>query len=510
MIPLLMIVIPLVAAGLIAVTPSRFDVLQRTTALFGSLGSLLLGAVLWGMYPPGYGGYLEGYWTALQWQWFPRPLGATFHLGVDGIGLIFGLLSALLTVLVVLFSWRRITEKTRGYYTCVMLVSAAMLGIFFARDLLVFYLFWEAVLIPMYFLVGIWGGERRIYASMKFVLFTLSGSLLMLVAIVSLFWLNLAATGTPSMAIADFYGLSIDSSTAFWLFAGFSLAFAIKTPLFPVHTWLPDAHVEAPSAGSVILAGILLKVGIYGFIRLLIPIFPQQAIAWAGFLAFLGVVGIIYGGLVAWVQEDVKKLVAYSSISHLGFVVLGLFALNTTSVTGGLLQGAIHGVNTGALFLMVGMLYSRTHTRDIDSIGGLADQLPVYSTLFCVFAFASIGLPSTNGFVGEFLILSSSFGRFPWLTVVATGGVIVSALYMLYLLRACVFSDRTETVESLSDLNSLEIVTLLPLLILVFWVGLYPSPVIDRLEPTVQGLMVNEGPSHYLGESEMEKGEQSP
>lgn len=495
MILLWMLIIPVGMAGLILFVPDNRPVLTRFFALVGTLATGGLGIALWVLYPAGHSGYLSGYLTQLQWEWFPEPLGATFYLGVDGISLVFALLSVLLAILCVMFSWGRVVHRERAYYISLLLLTTAILGIFFARDLLLFYLFWETVLLPMYFLIGIWGGERKVYASIKFVLFTLAGSLLMLISIVVLYGIQWQQTGSRSMTIVDFYSLSIDPSTAFWLFCGFALAFAIKTPLFPVHTWLPDAHTEAPSAGSVILAGILLKVGIYGFIRLLIPIFPGQALAWAGFLSTLGVIGVIYGGLVAWVQEDVKKLVAYSSISHLGFVILGLFSLSTSSVTGGLLQGAIHGINTGALFLMVGMLYSRTHTREMEAIGGIADRMPKFAVLFCIFTFASVALPGTNGFVGEFIILSSSFATFPWLVVTAGAGVIVSALYMFYLLRKCIFSDLTGAVDDHDDLSGWEVATLVPLLIIVFWIGLYPTPVIERLEPTVHELLMDRVPS---------------
>jgi NADH-quinone oxidoreductase subunit M len=482
-----MILVPLVTALLVAAVPDETGG-PRWLAFFGTLVTVLLGGYLWVNYPTGQVGYLEGSLFSLRVEWFPAPIGADFFVGVDGISLLFVLLSAVLAVLVVLFSWDDISENTGLYYIMVLILTSSLFGVFFARDLLLFYLFWEIMLIPMYFIIGMWGGKRRLYASLKFVLYTLAGSLLMLVAIVVLHNAHLNQYGA-SMALTDLYRVNLPASYAVFIFGGFLISFAIKTPLFPLHTWLPDAHVEAPTPGSVLLAGILLKVGIYGFIRLMVPLFPQMVVEWGWIIALFGTIGILYGGLVAWVQDDIKKLVAYSSISHLGFVVLGIFALSVTSVTGGILQGVIHGINTGALFFIVGMVYRRAHDRKIDSISGLATEMPLLSVFLVIASLASIGLPGTNGFVGEFMILSASFQAFPMLTILATAGVIVSALYMLRLLRECVFGEISESVSGLTGLNAREIIILVVLTSGIFWLGLYPSPTIDRLEPSVEPLL---------------------
>lgn len=487
MILLALLLVPLLGAALIAVLP-RETGLEKWTALLASLASLGLGVYLWLSYPAGASGFLAGSIFRVDWTWIP-VVGATFSLAVDGISLLFVELTALLILVSVLFSWHAVTDRVRLYYSLLLVLASTMFGVFLARDLLLFYLFWEAMLLPMYFLVGIWGGRRRIYASIKFVLFTLTGSLLMLVAIVVLHNYHASQFMAESMALRDLYDVTLPTGVAGFVFLAFLLSFAIKTPLFPLHTWLPDAHVEAPSAGSIILAGVLLKVGIYGFIRLLLPLFWGLSGEWALLISTLGVIGIIYGGLIAWVQEDVKKLVAYSSISHLGFVVLGVFALTTSSVAGGLLQGVIHGINTGALFLMVGIVYSRIHDRRIKNISGLATEMPLLSTFLVIASFASIGLPGTNGFVGEFFILSASYKTFPVLTVFAVSGVIISALYMLRLLRECVFGEVSEAVAGVKSLHATEIISLLILTVAIFAIGLYPKPFMDRLEPSVGQLL---------------------
>lgn len=491
MILLWMIATPLLVAALVASLPAGSKG-SRWLALIGVGVTVLLGGYLWIQFPPGHAGFLEGNLFEVNVKWFSSPIYASFHLGVDGISLLFADLTAVLALLVVLFSWSAVEKKINLYFVMLLILTSCLYGLFFSRDLLLFYLFWEGMLIPMYFMIGLWGGSRRLYASIKFVIYTLAGSLLMLVAIVVLYNLHLNQFG-PSMELSNLYRVVYPDGLALWLFLAFLLSFGIKTPLFPLHTWLPDAHVEAPTAGSVILAGVLLKVGIYGFIRLLIPLFPVLTVQWSGLIGTLAVIGILYGGLVAWVQSDVKKLVAYSSISHLGFVVLGLFALSITSVTGGLLQGVIHGINTGALFLMVGMVYRRSHDRAIESLSGLATEMPVLSTFFVITALASIGLPGTNGFVGEFMILTSTYRTFPLLTILAATGVIVSALYMLRLLRACVFGEVSESVSGLDRLSAREVFILFVLTLGIAWLGLYPAPAIDRLQPSVQSLLEQRG-----------------
>ncbi len=518
MIPLAMTTFPLLAGLVLTIIPARWTGFHRGIPLAGTLLSFAAGVWLWIAVPVGEaGGDLTGLLYRINGSWFPDPFGASFHVAVDGISMVFALLSALLATLAVLFSWIHVRRRERAYYSLLMFLAGGMLGVFFARDLLLFYLFWEAMLLPMYFLVGIWGGERRLYASMKFILYTLAGSLLMLVAMVVLYQLHLDQFGHASMGLEDLYRLRIPGWTALPLFLAFLVSFAIKTPLFPLHTWLPDAHVEAPSAGSVILAGILLKVGIYGFIRLLIPLFPALALGWGSTLALLAAAGILYGGLVAWSQRDIKKLVAYSSVSHLGFVVLGLFTLTAAGVTAGIVQGVVHGINTGGLFLLVGMLYGRVHVRDMESIGELASRLPVFATILVIMALASVGLPATNGFVGEFLVLAASFDVFPIYTVLAALGVVVSVLYMFRMMRRCVFGEAGEVMDDVPDLNGLEVLVMLPLVVLVFWIGLYPGPLIERVQPSVRTLLSDVpesrrlspevGPAAETIEMEFESGE---
>ncbi len=424
--------------------------------------------------------------------WLPA-WGIHYTLGIDGISLFMVLLSTGLTLLAVLGSWTYITTKERGYYGFLLTLLAGMLGVFLALDLFVFYVFWELMLIPMYFLIGIWGGHNRLYAAIKFFVFTMAGSLLMLVAILAMVWRIGEATGTLSF---DYQHLLANAghlgSLAPWLFTAFALAFAIKVPVFPFHTWLPDAHVEAPTAGSVILAGVLLKMGAYGFLRFAIPFFPEVALGSfvSGLVAVLAVIGIIYGALVAMVQPDIKKLVAYSSVSHLGFVMLGIWAGTVQSVQGAMMVMIGHGFSTGALFFLIGMLYERRHTREISAFGGLARVMPVFSLIFTVVALASVGLPGLNGFVGEFLVLLGSYGTFPLATVLATTGVIFAAAYLLWALQRIIFERlNPDTNAGLPDLTSRELLVLMPLLAGILWMGLYPNPVLRRIEPATR---------HYL------------
>jgi len=397
------------------------------------------------------------------------------------------LLTTLLMPLCVLGSWNYITQRERGYYALLLTLLTGVIGVFVATDLFLFYVFWEVMLIPMYFIIGIWGGRNRLYAAIKFFLFTMAGSLLMLVAIVVLAWRVAGATGTLSFA----YQHLLDHSGAVgglapWLFGAFALAFAIKVPVFPFHTWLPDAHVEAPTAGSVLLASVLLKMGTYGFLRFAVPFFPSVALnPWVTKLILvLALIGIVYGALVAMVQPDIKKLVAYSSVSHLGFVMLGIWAATVQSVQGALMVMIGHGFSTGALFFLVGMLYERRHTREIAAYGGIAKVVPVFSLIFTVVALSSIGLPGLNGFIGEFLVLLGSFRTQPWAAAIATTGVIFAAAYLLWALQRMIFNrlDKPEN-EVLVDLNRRELVVLIPLLLGIVWMGLYPAAVLRRIEP---------------------------
>ncbi|NUN69233.1 MAG: NADH-quinone oxidoreductase subunit M [Bacteroidetes bacterium] len=410
-------------------------------------------------------------------------LDISYAVGVDGISILLVVLTTFLTPIALLGSWESITDRLKEYVSFMLMLEVGMLGVFMATDLFLFYVFWEAMLIPMYFIIGIWGGKDRIYAAVKFFLYTMAGSLLMLIAIL---WLGYYASTLPggyfTTNLQKLYTIApgIPLGIQTWMFLAFALSFAIKVPLFPLHTWLPDAHVQAPTAGSVILAGVLLKMGTYGLVRFCLPLFPQASIEFTPLLATLSVIGIVYGALVAMVQTDVKKLVAYSSVSHLGFVVLGIFSMTEEGVQGAMIQMINHGLSTGALFLLVGMIYDRRHTREISQFGGLAKVMPVFTTMFMIVTFSSIGLPGLNGFVGEFLILLGSFnsvilGSYVYAAVAATG-VIFSAVYMLWMCQRVFFGKVThDENRSLLDLTRREIAVLLPVLLFIVWIGVYPS-----------------------------------
>jgi NADH-quinone oxidoreductase subunit M len=392
--------------------------------------------------------------------------------------------------LAVLSSFHYITEREKLYYALLLVLLTGMLGVFLALDMFLFYVFWEIMLIPMYFIIGIWGGTSRLYAAIKFFIYTMAGSLLMLVAILVMMFQIANRTGTASFAYEAFLqGAPLVGTLAPWLFAAFALAFAIKVPMFPFHTWLPDAHVEAPTAGSVILASILLKMGTYGFLRFAVPFFPGVALSpvVTSIVIACAVIGVVYGALVAMVQPDVKKLVAYSSVSHLGFVMLGIWAATLQSVQGALMIMIGHGISTGALFLLIGMLYERRHTRMIAAYGGLARVIPVFSLILVVTSLASIGLPGLNGFIGEFLVLLGSFQRHPWATGIAATGVIFAAAYLLWALQRLLFNrlDKAENAH-LADLTPRELWVVLPLVAGMVWLGLYPKPVLDRMEASAR------------------------
>jgi NADH-quinone oxidoreductase subunit M len=421
-----------------------------------------------------------------------ESLGINFHMGIDGVSLLLIVLTALLTILAILCSWNSITTNIKGYYVSLLLLTTGMIGVFCSLDLFLFYVFWEVMLIPMYFIIGLWGGARRIYAAIKFVLFTMFGSLLMLVAILYLVFEYKSYAGVLSFDMLQLMKMPIAPHVQMWLFAAFALAFAIKVPLFPLHTWLPDAHVEAPTAGSVILAGVLLKLGTYGFIRICLPMFPDATVAFTPAISILAIIAIIYGALVAMVQKDVKSLVAFSSVSHMGFVMLGLFALNMQALQGSVLQMINHGISTGALFLIVGMIYDRRHTRLIRDFGGLAKVMPAFCAAFMIVTLSSIGLPLTNGFVGEFLILLGVFNVNSIYGIMATSGVILSACYMLWMFQRVVFGKLTNTEnEKLHDLSMREKIILAPLIALIFWIGIYPKPLLEILEPSIREIQQN-------------------
>ncbi len=418
-------------------------------------------------------------------DWIPA-LGAQYLVGVDGISLLLVMLTTFLTPIVVLSSWRAIEKNVKGFLIAILLLETGMLGVFLALDLLLFYLFWEAMLIPMYFLIGIWGGERRIYAAVKFFIYTMVGSLLMLAALIVLYVEVGRAYGTPTFEYELMREYLQPAHLQFWLFLAFGLSFAIKVPMFPLHTWLPDAHVEAPTAGSVILAGVLLKMGTYGFLRFCLPLFPDASVELAPVISVLAVVGILYGAFLAIVQKDIKKLVAYSSVSHLGFVMLGLFAFNYEGLQGGLLQMINHGLSTAGLFLLVGVIYERRHTRLIAEFGGLARQMPVFATFFLIIALSSIGLPGLNGFVGEFLILLGAAKANLILAGIATSGVIFAAVYLLWMFRRVMFGPLTnEKNKNMKDLSRREVFVFLPIVIMIIWIGVYARPFLAKTEKSV-------------------------
>jgi NADH-quinone oxidoreductase subunit M len=419
----------------------------------------------------------------------------SFAMGVDGLSILLVLLTTFLTPISILSTWTAVQERVKDFMIFFLLLEVGMLGVFLAQDLFLFYIFWEFTLVPMYFLIGIWGGPRRIYAAIKFFLYTMAGSILMLLAIL---WLGIYQ-GTFSVPDLITKG-GIPANIQLWLFLAFAAAFAIKVPMWPLHSWLPDAHVEAPTAGSVILAGVLLKMGTYGFLRFNLPMFPEAAVKFAPWMALLAVIGIIYGAAVSYAQKDIKKLVAYSSVSHLGFVMLGLFALNPQGIEGGILQMINHGLSTGALFLLVGMVYEQTHTREFGVYGGLWKIMPIYGTVMLIVSLSSMGLPGLNGFVGEFAILLGAFGSkaigSPWFAGIAAAGVIMAAIYILYMFQKMFLGPEGSIVEevkkhghALRDLNWREIATVAPLLVLIFWIGLYPKPFFELMAPAVEKLL---------------------
>ncbi len=427
-------------------------------------------------------------WIAIGQTWQ-----INFHLAVDGLSVLLILLTTFLTPLAIASTWEAVEERVKEFMIFFLLLEVGMTGVFLAQDLFLFYIFWEFTLVPMYFLIGIWGGPRKIYAAVKFFLYTMAGSILMLLAI-----LYLGVTlGTFSVPEIIARAGSIDLNTQMLLFWGFAAAFAIKVPIWPLHSWLPDAHVEAPTAGSVILAGVMLKLGTYGFVRFNLGMFPEAAVRAAPVLGVLAVIGIIYGAVVSYAQTDAKKLVAYSSVSHLGFVILGLFALNSQGIQGAILQMVNHGISTGALFLLVGMIYERRHTRDMAQFGGLWKVMPIYGTLTLIVVLSSMGLPGLNGFVGEFAILLGAWGAgqpgMPLgsylFAAFAAVGVILAAVYMLWMFQRMFLGEVTnDKNRGLADLNKREIAIMIPLLVLIFWIGLYPKPFLDLLAPSVEQL----------------------
>jgi NADH-quinone oxidoreductase subunit M len=422
-------------------------------------------------------------------DWIPQ-WGIRYSLGIDGISLWLVLLTTFLTPLVFLAGWNSIHKHPKEYVISFLVMETAMIGAFLATDLLLFYIFFELMLLPMYLVIGVWGGANRIYAAIKFFLFTIAGSLLMLLGIIYFVFQNYHQTGLPTFAVEELYGTQLTATAQLLLFFAFTLAFAIKVPLFPLHTWLPDAHVEAPTGGSIILAGVMLKMGTYGFLRFVLPFFPEASARWANLMIALSVIGIIYGALVAWVQPDMKKLVAYSSVSHLGFCVLGIFAMTQTAIEGSILQMVNHGLSTGALFLLVGVVYERRHTRLLADYGGIGRTMPIYTIFFVIAVLSSVGLPGLNGFIGEFLILAGSFQTHPVAATIAASGVILAAIYLLWLVQRVFFGPITnEANRNIPDIAWNEVAAMIPLVIFMVWIGVHPNTFLKKMEPSVKHLM---------------------
>ena len=476
---------PLAGAVLIALVGKDRDDLSRWLGLGVSLITFVISIPLF----TGFDVTTTEMQFVHRFDWV-KSVGISYSVGIDGISILLVMITTLLSVLAILASWTSVQKRVREYMVAMLLLETGMLGVFCSLDLFLFYVFWEAMLVPMYLLIGIWGGERRNYAAIKFVLFTLAGSLLMLVAIIYLYFLHGLATGNYTFDLLALYDYSIATDAQYWLFLAFFLSFAIKVPLFPLHTWLPDAHVEAPTAGSVILAGVLLKMGTYGILRFCLPLFPSASAHFTPTIMVLSVIGIVYGALVAMVQTDIKKLVAYSSVSHLGFVVLGIFAMNDQGMQGSIIQMVNHGISTGALFLIVGMIYERRHTREIEDFGGLAKVIPAFSAVFMIATLSSIGLPGLNGFVGEFLILLGAYQASTLLGVIATSGVVLAAVYMLWMFQRVVWGEVTHDANArLKDLSVREWVVVAPLIVLMIWIGVYSQPFMRTTEVSSKHLI---------------------
>jgi len=489
----MLLAVPALGVFAILFMPRQWTRALRLTSVGFMLAELGLSfALLSGDYTDG------GYHFVEKISWV-ETWGISYHLGVDGISLWLVLLTTLLTPISLFVSWTSITTKVKEYAISFLLLELAMLGAFISLDLFLFYVFWELMLVPMYFIIGVWGGPQRVYAAVKFFIYTMVGSLLMLVAILYLVGAYNQAAGHYTFDLLELRHLIVPRGTQIWLFLAFILAFAIKVPMFPFHTWLPDAHTQAPTGGSVILAAVMLKLGTYGFLRFAMPLFPLASQLLGPTIALFGIIGIIYGAWAAWVQKDAKKLVAYSSVSHMGFIALGLFAMTEHGVNGALLQMLNHGISTGALFILVGVIYERRHTRLFSEFGGLAKSMPWYALFFIIVSLSSIGLPGTNGFVGEFMILAGTFssnaevGFGPWgrvFTLFAATGVIFAAVYMLHAVLKIFWGPITKKAnETLADLSFREVAALLPLMVLIFWIGLHPTTFLDRSEDAVNGFV---------------------
>jgi len=485
--PLLSLILftPLVGAIVLLFVGKGSDNLIRLLANVFTFVGFLVSLPLWFMYDSSN----PGWQFVERAPWIPS-IGADYFLGIDGFSCLLILLTTLMGFLAVLSSWTAITERVREYYIFLLVLQTGMLGAFMSLDFLLFFLFWEVMLVPMYFLIGIWGSDRRLYSAIKFFLYTLVGSVVMLLGILALYFYAYGETGVYSFDITRFQELNMPLDLQIWIFLTFFLGFAIKVPMFPFHTWLPDAHTDAPTAGSVILAAVLLKMGTYGFIRFSLPILPEGTRYFVPMVVALSIIGIIYGALVAMAQRDWKRLVAYSSVSHMAMVMLGMFALTPVGITGSIVQQLNHGISTGALFLLVGVVYERRHTREISQYGGLSKVMPVYAAVFLIMTMSSIGLPALNGFIGEILILQGVFVVSKWWAAAAATGIVLGAAYMLWLYQRTMFGkiDNPKN-EGLADLSLREFATFAPLIVLAVWIGLYPTPFLDRLETSVSRVM---------------------
>jgi len=490
--PLLSLVtfLPLVGAAFILFIRGEPDVVarnSRSVALWTSLVTFLLSLMVWGNFDPAQGGFQLVEKTA----WLPG-LDITYYMGVDGISLWFVLLSTLLTVVVVIGSWHSVHTRIKEYMIAFLLMDTLMVGVFLALDIVLFYLFFEAILIPMYLIIGIWGGPRRIYAAFKFFLYTLLGSVLFLVAILVVY-LHTGTTEIPEiMARLAENGIELPVQKLLWL-AMFA-SFAVKVPMWPFHTWLPDAHVEAPTAGSVLLAGVLLKLGGYGFLRFSLPMLPEASAYFAPFVFSLSIVAIVYTSLVALMQSDMKKLIAYSSVAHMGIVTIGVFTPNALGIEGGIIQMLSHGVVSAALFMVVGVVYDRIHSREISAYGGLADVMPAYALVFMLFMMASVGLPGTSGFVGEILVIVGAYERSPWVAAFAATGMILGAAYMLWLYRRVIFGELVkDTLKGIRDMRANEVIAFAPLVLLAIVMGVYPNLFLEPMHASVNQLLAQIG-----------------
>src|SRR6266699_3281063 len=488
----LILFLPLAGALLLVLVPKENENAIRWIANTVAFAGFIVSIPLWFLYNP----QNPDFQFVYRAPWIPL-IGAEYFLGVDGFSTLLILLTTMMGTIAVLSSWTAITERVKEYYIFLLVLQTGMLGAFMSLDFLLFFLFWEVMLVPMYFLIGIWGSANRLYSAIKFFLYTLVGSVVMLLGILALYFYNHTLTGVYTFDVTQFHRLAVPYDLQWWVFLAFFLGFAIKVPMFPFHTWLPDAHTDAPTAGSVILAAVLLKMGTYGFLRFSLPILPDASRHFVPMIVTLSIIGIVYGALVAMAQKDWKRLVAYSSVSHMAMVMLGMFALNPVGITGSIVQQLNHGISTGALFLIVGIVYERRHTREISEYGGLSRVMPVFAAIFLIMTMSSIGLPTLNGFIGELLILQGVFVASKVWAVFAASGIVLGAAYMLYLYQRTMFGKvENPKNERLLDLSHREFATFAPLLILALWMGIYPAPFLVRIEKSVQHIVERVSPQY--------------